>query len=194
LAKDDCESHLTRSRTVRNLRQGVGLMIRARVRFRSNRHQPHQHAEGTGGAYRPGKPQRARLSKTHERIGKPRRQRMQASHVTTRRLVIRNRGRARPVPARKSRETPRVTDNPARGKAQGRIASADNGVAREADRRRERSPEVEPPLIKVPGRSLLQISSFSTGGRSRRRKSIGAWTSGGKRHVGPDRRKRRTPT
>jgi hypothetical protein len=66
----------------------------------------------------------------------------------------------------------KVPDNPARGKAQGRITPTDERVpaARTADG--SRSPEVE--AIRIPGRSLLQISLPPTGDRSPRRKSIGA--------------------
>jgi hypothetical protein len=65
-----------------------------------------------------------------------------------RRLVIGNRGRARPMHGE-------VPDNPARGKAHGRTRLFGQTCAEEADRRRELKPRSR--RHHIPGRSLLQI-------------------------------------
>jgi hypothetical protein len=90
----------------------------------------------------------------------------QSAVTGSRRLVIRQRG------VEPARMHGKVSENPARGKAQGRIALRGRTCAGESDRRRESKPRSRRQLI--PGRSLLQISLFSTGDRSPRRKSIGA--------------------
>jgi hypothetical protein len=51
-----------------------------------------------------------------------------------------------------------VPDNPARGKAQGRIASGADELPRRRTADGSQSPEVD--AIRIPGRPLLQISSF----------------------------------
>ena len=96
-----------------------------------------------------------------------------------RRLMIGNRGRARPMHGE-------VPDNPARGEAQGRTRLFGQTCAEEADRRRESKPRSR--SHPIPGRSLFadRVTQQAIGhpdenqsGRMRRHE----------RHVGPDRQK-----
>ena len=96
-----------------------------------------------------------------------------------RRLMIGNRGRARPMHGE-------VPDNPARGKAQGRTRLFGQTCAEKADRRRESKPRSR--SHPIPGRSLFadRVTQQAIGhpdenqsGRMRRHE----------RHVGPDRQK-----
>jgi len=77
-----------------------------------------------------------------------------------------------------------VADNPARGKAHGRNDRRHRTIVDDTDRTRERSPEARP-ISKCLERPPPQ-SSFP-GGRSPRRKSIGAGHANGQQAGGPGR-------